>query len=101
MSVIFHLSPWSWAGLDHIVKFNFMYLTEVCTAPGEKEGIYAHLRGLWDHLQAAQVPFKAHWGKINFIDPDFVRRNHRLDSFAPVIAPMFLNEHLAARFGPV
>ena len=78
-----------------------MYLTEVCTQPGEKEQIYGHLRGLWDHLLAAQVPFKAHWGKVNFIDPEFVRRNHRLDSFAPGIAPMFLNDHLASRLGPV
>ena len=66
------------------MKFNFMYLTEVCTEPGEKEAIYAHLRGLWEHLQAAGVPFKAHWGKINFIDPEFVRRNHRIDAFRPL-----------------
>ena len=72
------MSAWNWDGLDYIVKFNFMYLTEVCTEPGEKEAIYAHLRGLWEHLEAAGVPFKAHWGKINFIDPEFVRRNHRL-----------------------
>jgi FAD binding domain/D-arabinono-1,4-lactone oxidase len=95
------LSPWNWPDLEYVVKFNFMYLTEVCTKPGEKEEIYAHLRGLWEHLLAAQVPFKAHWGKVNFIDPEFVRRNHRLDSFAPGIAPMFLNDHLAARLGPV
>ncbi len=95
------LSPWNWPDLDYVAKFNFMYLTEVCTEPGEKEAIYAHLRGLWDHLLAARVPFKAHWGKVNFIDPEFVRRNHRLDSFAPGIAPLFLNDHLAARLGPV
>ena len=71
------MSPWNWDGLPYVVKFNFMYLTEVCTEPGEKEEIYAHLRGLWEHLQAAGVPFKAHWGKINFIDPEFVRRNHQ------------------------
>ena len=50
---------------------------------------------------AAGVRFKAHWGKINFIDPAFAQANHRLDAFAPLISPMFLNDHLAERIGPV
>ena len=95
------MSPWDWQDLPYIVKFNFMYLTEVCTEPGEKEQIYAHLRGLWEHLEAAGIPFKAHWGKVNFIDPEFVRRNHRFDAFRPLIAPMFVNDYLADRIGPV
>jgi FAD/FMN-containing dehydrogenase len=95
------MSAWNWEELPYIVKFNFMYLTEVCTKAGEKEAIYAHLRGLWDHLEAAEIPFKAHWGKINFIDPEFVQRNHRFDEFAPQITPMFMNDYLAERIGPV
>jgi FAD/FMN-containing dehydrogenase len=95
------MSPWNWEGLPYIVKFNFMYLTEVCTKPGEKEAIYAHLRGLWEHLEAAGVPFKAHWGKINFIDPEYVRRNLGFDAFRPLITPMFMNAYLAERIGPV
>jgi FAD/FMN-containing dehydrogenase len=94
------MSAWNWDGLPYVVKFNFMYLTEVCTKPGEKEDIYAHLRGLWEQLQGAGVPFKAHWGKINFIDPEFVRRNHGFEAFQPLIAPLFVNEHLAERLGP-
>ncbi len=94
------MSAWDWEGLDYIVKFNWMYLTEICTEPGEKEAIYAHLRGLWEHLESAGVPFKAHWGKINFIDPEFAARNHRLDAFRPLVSPMFVNEHLAERIGP-
>ena len=78
-----------------------MYLTEVCTKPGEKEAIYAHLRGLWEQLEAANVPFKAHWGKINFIEPEFALRNHGFDAFRPLISPMFLNDYLANRLGPV
>jgi len=93
------MSAWNWEGLPYIVKFNFMYLTEVCTKSREKETIYAHLRGLWEHLEAAGVPFKAHWGKINFIDPEFVQRNHRFDEFAPLMNPMFMNDYLAARIG--
>jgi FAD/FMN-containing dehydrogenase len=96
-----HMSAWDWDGLDYIVKFNWMYLTEVCSSPGEKDEIYAHLRGLWEHLETAGVPFKAHWGKVNFIDPDFARRNHRLDEFRPLISPMFMNDYLAERIGPV
>jgi FAD/FMN-containing dehydrogenase len=94
-----HMSAWNWEGLPYIVKFNFMYLTEVCTEPGEKEAIYAHLRGLWQHLENAGVPFKAHWGKINFIDPDFVQRNHRFDAFRPLISPLFMNDYLRERIG--
>jgi FAD/FMN-containing dehydrogenase len=95
------MSAWNWEGLAYIVKFNFMYLTEVCRKPGEKEAIYGHLRGLWDHLEAAGVPFKAHWGKINFIDPEFVRRNHGFDAFRPLISPLLLNGYIADRLGPV
>ena len=93
------MSAWSWEGLPYIVKFNFMYLTEVCTKPGEKEQIYAHLRGLWEHLESVGVPFKAHWGKLNFIDPDFVRRNHGFDAFRPLISPIFMNDYLRERIG--
>jgi FAD/FMN-containing dehydrogenase len=93
------MSPWSWEGLPYIVKFNFMYLTEVCTEPGEKEQINSHLRGLWDHLRAAGVPFKAHWGKLNFIDPAFAGENHGLDAFRPLISPMFMNTYLEERLG--
>ncbi len=94
------MSAWSWPGLPYIVKVNFMYLTEVCTKPGEKEAIYAHLRGLWEHLEAVGIPFKAHWGKINFIDPDFVRRNHEFDAFKPLARLMFRNDYLAERLPP-
>jgi D-arabinono-1,4-lactone oxidase len=94
-----HMSAWNWEGQPYVVKFNFMYLTEVCTEPGEKEAIYAHLRGFWNHLEKAGLPFKAHWGKINFMDPEFVRRNHDLDAFRPLVSPMFMNEYLAQRIG--
>lgn len=95
------MSGWNWQGLPYIVKFNFMYLTEVCTEPDEKEEIYAHLRGLWQHLEAAGVPFKAHWGKINFIDPAFVQRNHDFDAFRPLVSPIFMNQYLEERLGPI
>lgn len=93
------MSPWNWPDLQYIVKFNFMYLTEVATGPGEKEAIYAHLRGLWEHFEAAGIPFKAHWGKINFIDPAFVERHHAVDEFRPLISPMFMNDYLDERIG--
>lgn len=95
------MSPWNWEKLPYIVKFNFMYLTELCPEPADKAAIYDHLRGLWDHLKAAKVPFKAHWGKINFIDPEFVELNHDLDAFRPLISPMFMNDYLTERLGPV
>jgi FAD/FMN-containing dehydrogenase len=95
------MSAWNWEGLPYIVKFNWMYLTEVCRSSGEKEEIHAHLRGLWQHLEAAGIPFKAHWGKVNFIDPEFVARNHDFDAFRPLASPVFMNDYLAERLGPL
>ncbi|HEX6781790.1 MAG TPA: D-arabinono-1,4-lactone oxidase [Solirubrobacterales bacterium] len=95
------MSAWNWADVPYIVKLNFMHLTEVCRSPGEKEQIYAHLRGLWEHLRREGVEFKAHWGKINFIDPEFVRQNHEFDRFRPLISPIFLNDYLTERLGPL
>jgi FAD/FMN-containing dehydrogenase len=95
------MSAWSWEDVSYVVKFNFMYLTEVCRSPGEKEEIHAHLRGLWKHLQREGIRFKAHWGKVNFIDPEFVRENHDFDRFKPLIAPIFMNEYLEERLGPL
>jgi FAD/FMN-containing dehydrogenase len=95
------MSAWNWPGLSYIVKLNFMYLTEVCTKPGEKDQIYAHLRGLWDHLKAAGIPFKAHWGKVNFIDPAFAAHRHDVDAFKPLAQPMLANEYLVQRLGPL
>jgi hypothetical protein len=96
----YFMSPWNWAGLPYIVKFNFMYLTDVCTNAEERAAIYTHLQGLWNFLLAKGVRFKAHWGKINFMDPEFVRKNFQLDRFRPYIQPMFMNDYLAERLGP-
>jgi hypothetical protein len=94
----YYMSAWNWPGLDYILKFNFMYLTDVSGTPMEKEQIYTHLHGLWDHLIKAGIPFKAHWGKINFMDPAFVREHFRFDLFEPYIRPVFLNPYLQERF---
>ena len=91
------MSPWNWDGLPYIAKVNFMYLTDVCKEPGEKAAILAHLRGLGRHLQRVGIPFKAHWGKINFVDAEFARRNHDVDRFLPLVSPMFMNRYLEER----
>lgn len=91
------MSAWNWDGLAYIAKVNFMYLTEVCTKPEEKSDIYNHLRGLWEHLERVGIPFKAHWGKLNFIDAEFSRRNHDVDRFLPLVSPMFMNRYLEER----
>jgi hypothetical protein len=95
-----YLSPWNWPGLDYIVKFNFMYLTDVIQAGPEKEEISSHLHGLWKHLLQNGIPFKAHWGKINFMDYEFVRSHFDLDRFEPFISPMLLNSYLVKRLLP-
>jgi hypothetical protein len=92
-----YMSAWNWHGLPYIAKLNFMYLTEVCKEPEEKAAILTHLRGLWQHLERAGIPFKAHWGKINFIDAEVARRNHDVDRFLPLVSPMFMNRYLEER----
>lgn len=96
----FYMSPWNWPGLDYIIKFNFMYLMEICKTPEEKERIYTHLHGLWNFLIEAGIPFKAHWGKINFMDYAFVRSHYDLEAFLPYTRPMFLNAYLQERLTP-
>jgi hypothetical protein len=95
----YFMSPWNWRGLDYIIKFNFMYLTDISQTAAEKKQITAHLQGLWDYLTKAGIPFKAHWGKINFMDPEFVRTHFEFDQFKPFIRPMFINKYLAERLG--
>jgi FAD/FMN-containing dehydrogenase len=96
----YFMSPWNWPGLDYIVKFNFMYLTDVSGTEPEREKIRSHLHGLWNHLIKAGIPFKAHWGKINFMDHEFVQAHYGLERFRPFIQPMFLNRYLTDRLNP-
>ena len=87
----YFMSPWNWPGLDYIVKFNFMYLTDISQTASEKAEILAHLQGLWQYLMQAQIPFKAHWGKINFLDAQFVHNHYgKIRQF--VIAPVVGNK---------
>jgi hypothetical protein len=97
----YFMSPWNWPGLDYIVKFNFMYMTNICETAEERGRITSHLRGLWDHLLRAGIQFKAHWGKINFMDVEFVRAHYEIDQFRPFIRPIFLNHYLSDRLGPL
>lgn len=95
-----YMSPWNWQGLDYIVKFNFMYLVDVSNTQDEKEKISNHLRGLWDHLIKDEIPFKAHWGKINFMDHEFVRSHFEFEKFKPFMTPILLNAYLTKRLLP-
>ncbi len=96
----YFMSAWNWPGLDYIIKLNFMYLTDVSGTEPEKEKIFSHLQGLWNHLLKNNIPFKAHWGKINFIDYDFVHDHYEIDRFKPFIRSMFLNPYLEDRLFP-
>ena len=95
-----YMSPWNWPGLDYIVKFNFMYLTDVSQTGSEKDEISTHLHGLWNHLIQDGIPAKAHWGKINFMDYEFVRSHFEFDRFKPFITPLLLNPYLLKRLLP-
>lgn len=95
-----YMSPWNWPGLEYIVKFNFMYLTDVSEISPGKNEISAHLQGLWNHLIQDGIPFKAHWGKINFMDYEFVRSHFQFEQFKPFINPMLLNAYTMERLLP-
>ena len=90
------MSPWNWPGLPYIIKFNFQYLTDFLT-DAEKADMIAHLKGLWNALEAAGIPFKAHWGKINFLTPEKVARDYQLAEFLPHVQPLFLNQYVKDR----
>jgi hypothetical protein len=95
------MSAWGWDDEAYIVKFNFMYLTDVCTHPGDKEKIFTHLNGLWDHIIDEGIEFRAHWGKLNFITPGWLGTHSRIDDFRPFVCPLLLNDYVEARIGPV
>ena len=94
-----HMSPWNWPNLDFIVKLNFQYLTDTCDV-AQKAMISTHLHGLWNALLAAGIPLKAHWGKLNFLDYQYVSEHYGLAGFAPLIDPMFVNPYLSERVLP-
>lgn len=96
----FFMSAWNWPGLDYIVKFNFMYMTDICETELERAHIKSHLRGLWDHLIQSGFRFKAHWGKINFMDYDFICKHYQFEQFQPYIRDLFLNPYLTERILP-
>lgn len=90
------MSAWNWPGLDYIVKFNFQYLTSYL-GDEAKAHLVVHLKGLWDALDAAGIPFKAHWGKLNFLDPERIAATCEYDKFRPLIWPQLVNDYLAQR----
>lgn len=93
----YHMSPWNWKDESYIVKINIMYLSEVLSTKEKLIQMYDHIKGLWDALKKANIQFKAHWGKINFMDHQFVKGNFKLDSFLQLVNPIFVNEHLSKR----
>lgn len=92
------MSPWNWPDVpqSYIFKFNFQYVTD-SLSPDEKAQMVAHLKGLWDALVAAGIKFKAHWGKMNFLDAAYVAKNYQPKHFMPLVQPLFLNDYLRAR----
>jgi hypothetical protein len=93
------MSAWNWKGKDYIVKFCFLYLTDVGDPKTRNETIGKHLEGLWKALEADGIPLKAHWAKINFMDRAFVEKNHDVKSFRPLVQRLLRNDYLEARIG--
>ena len=95
------MSPWNWPGLDYIVKFNFMYLTDVCDTAAEKDAIIAHLHGLWDHFRPGRDAVQGALGQDQLHGPGLrARLILSWESFRPFIRPLFINQYLAERLPP-
>ncbi len=94
------MSPWRWprSRSPYIMKFNFQYLTNFLD-DGDMGTMRAHLEGLWKCLQGMNIPFRAHWAKINFLTPEIVAKNQNLRAFKRYAKPMFLNPSLRTLLG--
>jgi len=97
----FNLSAWNWPGLDYIIKFDFQYFTDPCVTDAQKAELHSHLQGIWDALKSAGIKFKAHWGKVNFFDHEFVAKNYNLNEFQHSISTPFLSDYLRPLLLPV
>jgi len=93
----YSMSAWNWKGLPYIIKFNFMYCTDSCKSQANLDKIKTHIDGMWKFFVDAKINFKAHWGKMNFMDPDFVSRNCDVNSFKKLVVPQFMNPYLKDR----
>lgn len=94
----YHMSAWNWPGIPAVAKFNLQYLTDG-QSPENRALMMAHLQGLWHAIQASGLKFKAHWGKLNFMDTAFVAANFELEAFKPYVQPALMNDYLRARLG--
>jgi len=86
---------------NYVVKFNFMYATACCSTPPLMQKLIEHLQNLWNFLVNAGIVFKAHWGKMNFMDAAFVQKHYDLEPFKPAVSPLFMNQYLRERLGPL
>jgi len=93
----YNMSAWNWRGLDYIIKFNFMYMTDSCPTPELKNKIWEHIEGMWKTFMLENIQFKAHWAKMNYMDPDFVSRTTAVNNFKQSIIPQFFNPYLSER----
>jgi len=93
----YNMSAWNWKGLDYIIKFNFMYMTDSCPTSDLKQKIWDHINGMWKMFLLENIQFKAHWGKMNFMDPAFVSRNMAVDDFKGSVIKQFVNPYLSER----
>ncbi len=90
------MSAWNWPELPYIAKINFQYLTEFFE-DGDKARMKAHILGIWNMLDGADIPFKAHWGKLNCLDAAQVAKTYDLAAFLPYVEPLFLNGYTKRR----
>jgi len=106
----YYMSPWNSANIivdgqdtEFLVKINIMWYTTIeKKASNEATGRFRkqvedHAKGIWDILKANNIPFKAHWGKVNFTTPKDVEKLYDYQAFQPRIQHQFLNSYIKSR----
>ena len=95
------MSAWSWDDVPYIVKFNFMYLTEVCARPARRRRSTPTCAASGSTCSAQAFPSRRTGARSTSSTPQFVRENHDFERFKPLISPIFINDYLTERLGPL
>jgi len=102
----YYMSPWNSDSIgeaigeatEFLVKINTMwYIPSKAEGPGIRPQVENHAKGIWIVLKENNIPFKAHWGKINFTSPEDAIKLYDFDAFSPKIQQQFVNSYINTR----
>ena len=74
------------------------YSLKNAEGPEFRKEIEKHAKGIWDILKANNIPFKAHWGKVNFTSREDIDKMYNFQAFQPHIQNQFVNKYINGKF---